>query len=53
MSVPLINRRRDYDAMDAEIDSRVEEIERKLAQQILLSEQNIDRLKQQADITGQ
>lgn len=52
IQVPLVNTRKDYDAMNNEIDENVEQLEMELALQIAESQQTIARLQAEVDATG-
>ncbi|KAF6035951.1 hypothetical protein EB796_005742 [Bugula neritina] len=51
IQVPLVNTRKDYDAMNNEIDENVEQLEMELALQIAESQQTIARLQAEVDAT--
>ena len=52
IQVPLIDKRKNYDNIDDEIDKRVEEIERQLVLQIAQSEKAIHKLETDVLTTG-
>lgn len=53
VSLPVFDKRKDYDMIDEEIDRRVTELEKQLSEQMEQSKQAIDKLQTQALNTGE
>lgn len=52
LEIPLIQKRKDFDTMDDEIDQRVREIELQLAEEMVQSQQALQKLESDAMNTG-